>query len=395
MKNRIIGILLIAGSLLFSCGKKPEPEQASPVEKIITTHSWYYIDANGFEKTSNPQSAPLSIKKPWTESIRISGIGQTSLIDTKDNSTVPDAYALVNHLGIICFSGSEAKIYSDRLLFKDFTADGIVFMNGNPVFSLYKNIFFNDTISGSSEQDVSVLVQFDINSQSFFPIVNTETLKLNSTSQVTDFYWDGNFWYYCIKDAQADKTEFTYVKWNPTTSLLSLLPNESKIDRETNIDKKTKLSLSKSSEAEFRKCKEIRSFASAPDRVKKLLTYIPEDFPFSITVKTAGGPSARHYENKNQESSGAEGIVQLSDTWVAAIFKDGTMYFSGALTGKRILNNNSPIALRLPKLPEGFIYTDFGISGNTLYASWEEVSFFETGRSGFLSVDLGQVLYNE
>ena len=71
------------------------------------------------------------------------------------------------------------------------------------------------------------------------------------------------------------------------------------------------------------------------------------------------------------------------------------MYFSGALYNKHILNNSRTIALRLPKLPENFVYSDFGISGSFLYVAWEEVSFYETGRAGFLSVDLEKVLYND
>ena len=157
-----------------------------------------------------------------------------------------------------------------------------------------------------------------------------------------------------------------------------------------------KINIQSSSEDEFRRCKRINSFSEAPERIKKLFTCLPENFNFSIECKTAGGPSSRFYENKtNKNSVTAEGKVQLSDTWVAAVFKDGTMYFSGAISERRIINNSKPIAIRLPKLPEGFIYTDFGITGDTLYASWEEVAFYETGRSGFISVDLGQILYND
>ena len=285
-------------------------------------------------------------------------------------------------------------------MFKDFTADGIVFMNDNPVFSFYKDSFFNDTLnsqlsSHTEDQDISVLVQFDVKAKTFFPILNTETLKLTPTSQVTDYYWDGNYWYYCIEDSKADRTEFSYIQWNPNTALLSILPNDPKIDSETNIDKKTKVELSKSSEDKFRKLKQPRNYSEAPERVKKLLAHLAENFAFSVNLKTAGGPSPRRYENKIDDKQILEAVGQLADTWTAVMFKDGTMYFSGAISERRIINNSKPIAIRLPKLPEGFIYTDFGITGDTLYASWEEVAFYETGRSGFISVDLGQILYND
>lgn len=395
------GIFVLFSLVLFSCAKKTETAEDVITEKIITTHKWYYINANEFETIKKPEEAPRAIKKPYTESIRISGIGQTAAIDEYGNkNAVPKAYALVNHLGIIELNGDEAQLHKDKMIFNDFTSEGIVFMNGNPVFSLYKDSFFNETLSSSlsshsDEQDISVLVQYDTRANTFFPIINSDTLKLSAASQISDYHWDGNFWYYCIKTSHDNKTEFSYIKWKPIASLLSILPDQSSIDADRNVDTKSKISLSKSSETEFRKMKEIKNYSEAPDRVKKLLAYLPKDFPFSITVKTAGGPSPRKYENKIDDQLQAEGIIQLSDTWIGAVFKDGTMYFAGALTGKRILNNSKPIALRLPKLPEGYIYTDFGISGDTLYVAWEESSFYETGRSGLLSVDLAQVLYNE
>lgn len=389
-------LFLLSSFMLFSCAKKNGKVEIPP-ETIVLSHAWYYINADGFNKIKSPKDAPLVMKKPYTEACRISGIGQT--VSLSPNQIAP-IYAVVNHSGVIEFNGDQATLYTDKLMFKDFTADGIVFMNDNPVFSFYKDSFFNETLSSqlsshTDDQDISVLVQFDVNAKTFFPILNTETLKLTSTSQVTDFHWDGNFWYYCIKDSKKDRTEFTYVQWNPSTNLLSILPDDPKIDTETNIDKKTKIELSKLTEDKFRKLKQPKNYTEAPDRVKKLLSHLAKDFAFSVNLKTAGGPSPRRFENKIGENPMAEAVGQLSDSWTAVMFKDGTIYFAGAIPGKRIINNSKPIAIRLPKLPEGFIYTDFGITGNTLYAAWEEAAFYETGRSGFISVDLGQILYNE
>lgn len=399
MKNKLIynnALLILSSMMLFSCAKKSVKVEIPP-ETVILSHSWYYVNADGFNKINSPKEAPLVVKKPYTEACRISGIGQTA---ASAPNQIPSIYAVVNHSGVIEFNGDNATLYSDKMMFKDFTADGIVFMNDNPVFSFYKDSFFNETLdsklsSHTADQDISVLVQFDTKAKTFFPILNTETLKLDSTAQVTDFHWDGTFWYYCIKDSKADRTEFTYVKWNPNTALLSILPNDPKIDKETNIDKKTKVELSKLTEDKFRKLKEPKNYTEAPERVKKLLAHLAKDFAFSVNLKTAGGPSPRRFENKISDNPMADAVGQLSDTWTAVMFKDGTIYFSGAVPGKRLVNNGKPIALRLPKMPEGFIYTDFGITGDTLYASWEEAAFYETGRTGFISVDLGQVLYNE
>lgn len=397
MKKNFLFRLFIINSIIAvfsSCSKKAELNNADNTEsrKQITTHCWYYLKSDGFEEIDLPGNAPLVIKKPWTESLRISGIGQTASVNSENsvNAANPKVYALVNHLGIIEFDGDKKNVFSDKMLFKNITAEGIVFMSGNPVFSLYKNNFFNTTSSEHNAGDFPILAQFDKESKIFFPILNSLSLNLPPTSQVNDFFWDGTYWFYCIKNSLENKTEFSYLKWKPSLQLLSIVPTKSAFSTEK------KINIQSSSEDEFRRCKRINSFSEAPERVKKLFTCLPENFNFSIECKTAGGPSSRFYENKtNKNSVTAEGKVQLSDTWVAAVFKDGTMYFSGALYNKHILNNSRTIALRLPKLPENFVYSDFGISGSFLYVAWEEVSFYETGRAGFLSVDLEKVLYND
>lgn len=83
----------------------------------------------------------------------------------------------------------------------------------------------------------------------------------------------------------------------------------------------------------------------------------------------------------------------IAESWTAVLFQDGTLYLDGALYNKSILNKGNPLALRLPKLPAGYTYNEFVISGTSLYASWEETSFFKTGRSGFIQINLDSLLY--
>ena len=83
----------------------------------------------------------------------------------------------------------------------------------------------------------------------------------------------------------------------------------------------------------------------------------------------------------------------IADTYACLMFGDGTTYASGALYGRHIVNDGKPVAFRLPKLPQGFAYTAFAVSGTTMYAAWEESDFYKTGKSGFLSVDLDAILY--
>ena len=85
----------------------------------------------------------------------------------------------------------------------------------------------------------------------------------------------------------------------------------------------------------------------------------------------------------------------IAQSWSAALFEDGTLFIEGALPGKHILREGKPVAVRLPKLPAGFKYSDFVITGSTLYAFWEETNFYTTARSGILEVNLDKSLYSK
>ena len=135
------------------------------------------------------------------------------------------------------------------------------------------------------------------------------------------------------------------------------------------------------------------------------MSSIPQNFSFSVECKNSGGTSPKtfisgsDFGSETAESSENSFLINahaiIADDWICAVFSDGTTYFNGALDGEPILNNGKNAAFRLPKLPQNYIYGPFCISGTTLAVAWEESDFYKTGRSGFLTVDLKKVLYNE
>ena len=182
------------------------------------------------------------------------------------------------------------------------------------------------------------------------------------------------------------KNEFSYIKFKPLVSLLAISPSTAE----------SKIQIEECDADFFRRCKVHYDYEDSPDRIKKLLTGFDKKLPFIIEVKNAGGSSPRIFENNVSETTekqlNAKAI--LTANWSAALFEDGTLFLEGALPGKHILRSGKPVAIRLPKLPVGFVYSDFVISGTTLYAAWEETSFYKTGRAGFLQVNLERTLYS-
>lgn len=375
--------------LCLTCCKKNSQnvpaQNAVSVEITKKNHSWFYFSNLSYHNVDKPQHAPSQSFKPWTETLRISSANNSA--EAGDNIT---AFAIVNRLGVLKFDGDSIFLSPDVTLFNDRTAGNLVFMGNIPLFSVYKSSFFNDTIIDPDyKNDDSAhlfLVQFDSTAKISYPLINSNNLTDKKNSEVTDFYWNGREWCCCIKTISDTKNEFSYVTFRPQIPLLAISPasaSQSIFVSESDVDT-------------FRKCKEQLEYKAAPERIKKLLAGFDTKLPFEITVKNAGGFSPRVYENevKNSKEKELHATAILSQSWSAALFEDGTLFLEGALPGRHILRSGMPVAIRLPKLPTGYVYSDFVISGTTLYAAWEESSFYKTGRAGFLQVNLDRTLYS-
>jgi len=379
----ILGILCLC-SLFVSCSKKGKTEttdiiEISDLNLTRKPHQWYTFSSTGYAPVTLPQNAPAVPPKPWTEAVRISSSSATS---SEDGQTQL-GFMIVNRLGIMSLNGNEMELNRDNTLFAERTAGNLVFVNGTPVYSLYKSVFFNSNLQDNQHP---FLVQFDPLSKISYPLVNCDNLTDNKACEVTDFIWDGRTWFCCIKSEENSKTEFSYIKWVSNIPLL----NQSPAVASQNI------TIEESDADSFRKEREPLAFSRSPERIRKLLSGMASTVPFNLTVLTAGGNSPRLYSNvskENEETLSAYGVV--SESWSGILFQDGTLYVEGALDGHRILRRGKPVALRLPRLPYGYNYTSFVISGATLYASWEESDFYMTSRSGFIKVDLDETLYKK
>lgn len=377
MKKLIL--ILALSSFILSCSKK-ESTELKQINSDPIYHKWYFFTKNNFEETSLPQKSDINSLKPWTEAFRCSD-AQSS----KNNT----AYLLVNRLGVVVLEEEKEPILiQDYQLFSDATASNLVFYRKEPYFTLSRSSFFNKnaTLKIDSKEDSNrpFLVRVCNNSKMLYPVVTYGDLKLATGGEITGSYFDGLNWFCSIKTEQMGRNFFSYIKW---TSLqdLSTFPS---------YTKENKLSISNSSESEYRNLNSPLPLSKAPNRLKNLLSSIPKDFGFSINLYETDGFSPTIYEDKNDNHL-TKANALIDDSWICAIFSDGTTYFNGALADREILNNGKNIAFRLPKLPSNYLYGKFCIYGKMLAVTWEETDFYKTGRSGFLTVDLEKVLYGE
>ena len=383
MKCRYIAVLcaLIA---LTSCRGKHR-QAALPLSDTASgkkAHTWYCFDGGAVKEIDDVRRAPMQAEKPWTEAVRISSASSA----LGNGNEAPSAYAVVNRLGMIVFTGSAFRLYTDAAVFADRTAGNLVFQNDTPIFSLYKSAFFNASLANNAAGGVhQFLVLFDTASRVFYPLITCTALDLPAESEITDFVWDGNTFVCSVKKSAEEKTDFSYLSVQPKIPLLSLSPSSAKSD----------LLVSETDSGAYRSQATPVDIALAPKRLQELASLVDEDTAFFVECKTAGGHSPRRYTNQKRSDDAAPLAANalIADTYACLMFGDGTTYASGALYGRHIVNGGKPVAFRLPKLPEGFAYTAFAVSGATMYAAWEKSEFYKTGTSGFLSVDLEAILY--
>jgi hypothetical protein len=109
--------------------------------------------------------------------------------------------------------------------------------------------------------------------------------------------------------------------------------------------------------------------------------------PAAALVISAGFPGTRIF-------SGSPGSENL--TILCCYYREGPEPLVLALSSDgRALAIDYPLDARafdLPALPEGFIYTGIGLTGEVLIASWEEQQDSAVGSAGFMALNAASVL---
>ncbi len=381
-KNEIcskILILLLALTFAFTSCKAKKQAVIPDLPEIQSTqknHTWYYFNEEGFEQTTGPQNTPQVLEKPWTEAVRIASAASCPA----QNQESDMGYALVNHMGLLVFAEDGIELKKDLSIFSGITADSIVFTGDKPVFYLYRSSFFNKNMENSIVKEVQpsrpFLVEFDTKSNAFFPLVTYQNLNLGEEADITDFFWDGKTWACTAKRILRDRVEFSYFYWTPEIPLTEISPALSAFGKDT---------FRPSSEDEYRNLNIPKFFNKAPEKLQSLLSAIPKEFTFSISWRDTSGTSPITYFQQGTNSSilKAYGAEFPGSGCTVAVFSDGTTYLDSP---------DKKIAFRLPLLPAGYVYGGFAMSGDSLYVAWEQTSFYKTGRSGFIKVNVREVM---
>ncbi len=375
---------LVTSVVVVSCGngeksgRENEISDLQQVSFVKKSHKWFYLSQDGFNEVDLPQHAPQVMEQPWTEAVRIASAASLP-VDSTEGADY-QAYALVNRLGLLAFSGEDIKLFTDSSYFSSLTADSLVFSDGQPVFYLYKSSFFNSSATSPNDEDKERPFLLDFNSRSglFYPLVSYQNLGMDTSEEIIGFFWNGESWTCAAKRRRDQQIEFKYFIWKPLVSLTDL--NPALLSTDSFIFKNA-------TEDDYKKISMPMLFSSAPEDLKSLIASIPSEFSFYVAWRDGSGSSPVNYYQAGRGSStlNAKGVSRTESGYDVIVFADGTTYLRTAPDG-----NIS--AFRLPLLQAGYSYGEVAVAGNYLIVAWEENNFYKTKRSGFIQIDLGEVI---
>ncbi|MDR1784897.1 MAG: hypothetical protein LBR23_00285 [Spirochaetaceae bacterium] len=361
MKYVLCLVVLCAACSAKNTREPPRPAEETPEQ----THLWYGLSPEGFTEIPFPSASGEFV--PWTVARRVCDSALAG----------GEAYFLVNKLGLIAFGAGGPVLFREDALFSTSTVDSLTAPGGSILFHRFRDDFFS---GGSPEQgpfDGAILLRFDSESGRFLPLFLKDDAGLREDDEVTAVSFTGEGWYCQIKRRDGERVQVDYRLY----ALGEGQPAGVASMRSVSQDR-------------FWGTLREESFPrAAPEELAGLLPPVPEGSSLYLECRFAGLPVPRRFSRNPEAPPGVNGHAAGTEDALAVLLEDGTVYFRGALPGFPPYLGGEAAVFKLPSLPQGFVYGHCVLAGGKLYAAWEEKKFYQTGRSGFVQVNLDALLY--
>ena len=349
-------ILLLAGAglaALGGCTGRAPAAAAAP-------GAWFQLSDGSFTPVAGPAEAAPVPRTPWTVQSRVADMAFLG----------DELFCGINGAGIAALArnpdGSLRFTYHrDPMIFAHRTITTLVPRKGTLVAHLYYNALLND----ARQQDLSLggisLVAWSPPQKDYAFLVppfqrrNPDWEAVGFAAESEDSYdleW---------KYTDASETRFQYTRYHADSR------TEDAEDRDTFLASLGTASIEGPSVPSdlavfFTAC---RSRLAAPAPGTSL----------QFSLRSRESPVKRSYRSKKESESAV----------VIPVFEEGTTLLA-LLPGGRLVSavrgaaGAAPAEAGLPRLPEGFRYTDVVKWGSSLVVPWEEVAFTDVGRAGIL-----------
>ncbi len=370
MKNLLACLLFASCLVVTSCAAKSgetlpvtqDHRSATPAPESANQPVWYWFSAQGIHSTRTPSDIPFRPFQPWTEAIRVSDSAQV------DGNPV----LLINRLGILSGNPQSPALHREPELFARGTAAALYRLDTGTAVRLYSQSIFS-----RSQQSSVVLARYAPDTGRITEWISAADFGLSEQAQCVAMDRIGSMWYAAFKEDIGGRVEFTYLEFErfPTSDTedgnKNALPSPSYRRIEAQV---------------YQQAVSPFSWSQMPSVLRDLLSEIPDTMPLSVRVRSEDRSSAQTYV-RDGEGTPLEASAWITDARISALFADGTLMTREGSSGARTAR------VKLPPLSDGYVYTNFVLSGKTLLASWEEQRFFETGRAGLLEIHLPDTVY--
>jgi hypothetical protein len=355
-----------------------KPPESSPLAIIKSGANplWFELDreenegedAHGPFLIAVPDAASLTPFAPWTLARFVAGI-----VMYQDRLVIG-----INREGFLMVAprkdGSLALYRIADDYWENYTIGSMFVFEENPAVLLYRDDFFVDLVEPPPSHKVFTHISgktepIGVTVPAFDPFPSSAGWDIDTLRQGPDGYW----YYRGIRRGSAETRPKTV---HFRTARLSL-PGES-------------VSLS-----EFRNSALPASLSKAPSLLRSVMDEVFRLIePSAVPIAGIISPEfsyIRYFTRDPSLSASGQQLLELSGYYLQtdsgaqalAVLPDGR-----GILGKTRAGNNRIEPITLPALPEGFVYTKIGLSGDTLIGAWEEQQDMSVGAAGLMIMRL-------
>lgn len=377
---------------IFSCNKDSNSDATDKSEekqKIKTEKHIYYFSKAAYELLKNGSSKDQNVKTksiireasllkkvpkreklPWTESIRVSGMGFFN----------KEPFFIINKVGIFSFSSlfsPPLRTFSNDF-FSLFSASDFYNTDIGFLVRSYKTNIFDELNNAEEEIDsnieLPILNRYNSITQDLEAVFFPHHFTLPYYATLTALAYN-DAWYASFKIDNGEKIEFRYFKFDNMTDILN-----ARYESITETSFRVAVTPLKETDEKFLLLN--KSFVQLFKGIKEknvLIEYFDSNSSSSVKVMKS--------KNGFLEDIDMQGVAFCNGFYSAVLLENGKLYLNIEKKDDESLTET----YLLPPLPENFIYKYCAIYDDVLLASWEEEDFYECGRAGFITIPLSML----